>query len=90
MHHGPKNANAKSLISILLFPVLVLAIPIFDTALVSLVRWFSGRQVSQGGADHSSHRLVAVGLSERRAVLILYAISIGSHADHPRKLSFGR
>jgi len=69
---------AKSLISILLFPVLVLAIPIFDTTLVSVVRWFSGRRVSQGGADHTSHRLVAVGLSERQAVLILYGIAVAS------------
>jgi UDP-GlcNAc:undecaprenyl-phosphate GlcNAc-1-phosphate transferase len=69
---------AKSLVAILLFPALVLAIPIFDTAFVSVVRWFSGRRVSQGGADHTSHRLVAVGLSERQAVLVLYALSIAS------------
>jgi len=62
-------------LSVLVFPVLVLAIPIFDTAFVSVVRYFSGRPVSAGGADHLSHRLVAVGLSERRAVLVLYALS---------------
>ena len=66
---------ASGLLSVLIFPVLVLAIPIFDTALVSVVRYFSGRRVSAGGADHISHRLVAVGLTERRAVLILYAMS---------------
>jgi UDP-GlcNAc:undecaprenyl-phosphate/decaprenyl-phosphate GlcNAc-1-phosphate transferase len=66
---------AKSLVSILFFPFLVLALPIFDTAFVSVVRWFSGRRLSEGAADHTSHRLVAVGLSERRAVLILYTIS---------------
>jgi UDP-GlcNAc:undecaprenyl-phosphate GlcNAc-1-phosphate transferase len=69
---------AKSLLSVLFFPVLVLAIPIFDTTFVSLMRYFSGRKVSRGGADHASHRLVAVGLSERQAVLILYAISFTS------------
>ncbi len=69
---------AKSLVAILLFPALVLAIPIFDTTFVSVVRWFAGRRLSQGGADHTSHRLVAVGLSERQAVLVLYAISIAS------------
>jgi UDP-GlcNAc:undecaprenyl-phosphate GlcNAc-1-phosphate transferase len=47
-------------------PVLVLMIPILDTALVTLSRWFSGRPASQGGRDHSSHRLVAMGLSEPR------------------------
>jgi UDP-GlcNAc:undecaprenyl-phosphate GlcNAc-1-phosphate transferase len=69
---------AKSLLSILLFPVLVLAIPIFDTTFVSLTRYFSGRSLSRGGADHTSHRLVAVGLSERQAVLILYGISLAA------------
>ncbi len=72
------EAYSKGLLSILFFPVLVLAIPIFDTTFVSVVRWFSGRAVSQGGRDHTSHRLVAVGLSETTAVLILYAISIAS------------
>lgn len=72
------EAYSKGLFSILFFPVLVLAIPIFDTTFVSMVRWFSGRAVSQGGRDHTSHRLVAVGLSETMAVLILYAISIAS------------
>jgi len=73
-----KQMYAKSLVAILLFPALVLAIPIFDTTFVSVVRWFAGRRLSQGGADHTSHRLVAVGLSERQAVLVLYAISIAS------------
>jgi UDP-GlcNAc:undecaprenyl-phosphate GlcNAc-1-phosphate transferase len=75
-----RQMYAKSLVAILLFPALVLAIPIFDTTFVSVVRWFSGRRVSQGGADHTSHRLVAVGLSERQAVLVLYGISIASGA----------
>jgi UDP-GlcNAc:undecaprenyl-phosphate GlcNAc-1-phosphate transferase len=67
---------AKTLFSVLIFPVLVLAIPIFDTAFVAMQRYFSGRAVSQGGRDHTSHRLVAVGLSETSAVLFLWAISI--------------
>jgi UDP-GlcNAc:undecaprenyl-phosphate/decaprenyl-phosphate GlcNAc-1-phosphate transferase len=72
------QAFTKSVFSVLLFPVLVLAIPIFDTAFVSVLRYFSGRAVSQGGRDHTSHRLVAVGLSEAAAVIILWAISIAA------------
>jgi UDP-GlcNAc:undecaprenyl-phosphate GlcNAc-1-phosphate transferase len=72
------EAYSKSVFSIVFFPVLVLALPIFDTTFVSVVRWFSGRAISQGGRDHASHRLVAVGLSETRAVLILYGISIAN------------
>jgi len=56
-------------------PILILSIPIFDTLLVSLNRMLSGRSVAQGGRDHSSHRLVALGLSERRAVGLLLLTS---------------
>jgi UDP-GlcNAc:undecaprenyl-phosphate GlcNAc-1-phosphate transferase len=48
---------------------------------VSVVRHFSGRAISQGGRDHLSHRLVAVGLSEARAVLVLWAVSIVAGLD---------
>jgi UDP-GlcNAc:undecaprenyl-phosphate GlcNAc-1-phosphate transferase len=60
---------------VLIVPVLVLLIPIFDTTLVAIVRRMSGRAISQGGRDHASHRLVALGLSERRAVVMLYGLA---------------
>ena len=60
----------------MLIPVLVLAVPIFDTTFVSLLRFFSGRAISQGGQDHSSHRLVAFGLSEKTTVLLFYGMSL--------------
>jgi UDP-GlcNAc:undecaprenyl-phosphate GlcNAc-1-phosphate transferase len=63
------------MLSIVAAPVLVLLIPIFDTTLVTLSRWFSGRRASQGGRDHSSHRLVAIGLSERAAVALLWLLA---------------
>jgi UDP-GlcNAc:undecaprenyl-phosphate GlcNAc-1-phosphate transferase len=63
-----------------LAPVTVLAIPIFDTLFVSVTRRLRGQAISQGGTDHSSHRLVRMGLEERRAVLLLYALSAGSGA----------
>jgi UDP-GlcNAc:undecaprenyl-phosphate GlcNAc-1-phosphate transferase len=56
-------------------PVLVLLIPIFDTTLVTVSRILSGRSVSTGGRDHSSHRLVAIGLSERSAVRVLWVLA---------------
>jgi UDP-GlcNAc:undecaprenyl-phosphate GlcNAc-1-phosphate transferase len=67
--------TAPNLVLTLLVPVAVLAIPIFDTTLVSISRVLNGRSVSQGGRDHSSHRLVALGLSERGAVLVFYALT---------------
>jgi UDP-GlcNAc:undecaprenyl-phosphate GlcNAc-1-phosphate transferase len=62
----------------LLVPILILAVPIFDTTLVSILRKLSGRAISQGGRDHSSHRLVAWGLSERMAVCVLYGLAVVS------------
>jgi UDP-GlcNAc:undecaprenyl-phosphate GlcNAc-1-phosphate transferase len=49
-------------------------VPIFDTILVTYSRNHSGRKVSRGGLDHTSHRLVSVGFSEKQAVLILYGV----------------
>ena len=62
-------------LSIVVAPVLVMLIPIFDTALVTVSRILSGRRPSEGGRDHSSHRLVAVGLSERTAVGVLWLLA---------------
>ncbi len=59
----------------LLAPVATLAVPIFDTTLVTIARQLAGRPVSQGGRDHSSHRLVALGFSERGCVLAFYLLT---------------
>lgn len=72
--------RARNLTSVLLTPVLILLIPIFDTIIVTVTRKLSGRRVAQGGRDHASHRLVALGMSERRAVLMLYLFAVISGA----------
>jgi UDP-GlcNAc:undecaprenyl-phosphate GlcNAc-1-phosphate transferase len=56
-------------------PLLILLVPIFDTAFVSVTRGLSGRSPLLGGRDHLSHRLVAMGIDERRAVLGLYLLA---------------
>ncbi|HEX3806725.1 MAG TPA: NAD-binding protein, partial [Gaiellaceae bacterium] len=66
---------AGSTVATLLLPILVLAVPMLDTTLVTVVRLLEGRPVSQGGRDHSSHRLVRFGLSEKHAVLLLALIA---------------
>lgn len=68
--------TAPNLLLPLLIPVAALAVPIFDTTLVTVARRLAGRPVSEGGRDHSSHRLVALGLSERGAVLVFYLLSL--------------
>ena len=54
----------------------VLALPIFDTSLVTTYRLWKRRRLAQGGKDHTSHRLVKLGLPHRQAVLVLYGASI--------------
>jgi UDP-GlcNAc:undecaprenyl-phosphate GlcNAc-1-phosphate transferase len=70
-----QSGARRTILSILLVPVLLLLIPILDTSLVALTRAFHGRAVSQGGRDHTSHRLVALGLSERAAALTLWGLA---------------
>lgn len=53
-------------------PLLIVMVPILDTTLVTAIRLLSGRKASTGGKDHTSHRLILMGFSERRAVLFLY------------------
>ena len=68
---------AGTTVATLVLPVLVLAVPILDTTLVTVARLLDGRPVYQGGRDHSSHRLVRFGLSEGHAVALLALISLG-------------
>ncbi len=69
------GGRSRSLLPVLAVPILVLFIPIFDTTFVTILRKFSGRAASRGGRDHTSHRLVALGMSERHAVLMLYGFA---------------
>jgi len=56
-------------------PVLVLAVPIFDTLLVSISRSRRGMlPFSSPGKDHAAHRLSNLGLGRSRAVVALYAL----------------
>jgi UDP-GlcNAc:undecaprenyl-phosphate GlcNAc-1-phosphate transferase len=74
---GP-SPYSRGTVAVLLLPVLILLVPLFDTAFVTLARTMAGRSVAQGGRDHTSHRLVALGMSERGAVLALYAMAVTS------------
>ncbi|MBN2061451.1 MAG: hypothetical protein JW882_13650 [Deltaproteobacteria bacterium] len=76
----PVGGGAGHLISVIAIPILILFIPILDTGFVSLMRKLFSRPISQGGKDHSSHRMVAIGFSERKAVIVLYIFSIISGA----------
>ncbi|MDR3639338.1 MAG: hypothetical protein P4L84_36390 [Isosphaeraceae bacterium] len=69
------SGRSRSFLPVLAVPVLTMFIPIFDTTFVMILRKMAGRPASQGGRDHTSHRLVALGLSERKAVWMLYGFA---------------
>ena len=71
----PVGGSVSHVLSVIAIPILIVFIPILDTGFVTLMRKLFSRPISQGGRDHSSHRMVAIGFSERKAVLVLYAFS---------------
>jgi UDP-GlcNAc:undecaprenyl-phosphate GlcNAc-1-phosphate transferase len=73
-----RHAQASNIFAIIGVPTLILLLPILDTGLVAITRILRGQSPVVGGKDHTSHRLVAFGLSERQAVLVLYGIAIVS------------
>jgi UDP-GlcNAc:undecaprenyl-phosphate/decaprenyl-phosphate GlcNAc-1-phosphate transferase len=74
---GSYQTKSHMLLS-LSIPLLIMILPIFDTTLVTLNRKLINRPISQGGKDHSSHRLISLGYSEKESALILYGVtSIG-------------
>jgi UDP-GlcNAc:undecaprenyl-phosphate GlcNAc-1-phosphate transferase len=60
----------------LLVPIVALGVPIFDTLLSMVRRWLERRPIFSPDRGHVHHRLLDLGVTHRRAVLILYAISI--------------
>jgi UDP-GlcNAc:undecaprenyl-phosphate GlcNAc-1-phosphate transferase len=71
-----RRTQASNVFAIVGVPTLVFLLPILDTALVSITRVLRGQSPILGGTDHTSHRLVAFGLTEKQAVLVLYGIAI--------------
>lgn len=71
-----ETTTATTNVAIAVFaPLAVLALPIFDTAFVTASRGLAGLPISRGGRDHVSHRLVALGLTERGTVYFLYSVA---------------
>jgi UDP-GlcNAc:undecaprenyl-phosphate GlcNAc-1-phosphate transferase len=71
-----QRAQASDIFAIMGVPILIFMLPILDTTLVAITRILRGQSPTTGGTDHTSHRLVAYGLSERQALLVLYSIAI--------------
>jgi UDP-GlcNAc:undecaprenyl-phosphate/decaprenyl-phosphate GlcNAc-1-phosphate transferase len=84
------RGQASNILSLVAVPTLILLVPIIDTALVMFTRILRGQPISQGGKDHTSHRLVSLGLTETKAVLLLYCMAAlsGASALFIEKLSY--
>jgi UDP-GlcNAc:undecaprenyl-phosphate GlcNAc-1-phosphate transferase len=68
-------SHASSTYFPILMPVLVLAVPLLDTATVMVIRIREGRPIYVGDRRHLSHRLVDLGLSKKAAVLVIYLLT---------------
>ena len=70
-------SHASSTLFPVLMPVLVLALPILDTATVTFIRLREGRPIYVGDSRHLSHRLVSLGMRPPLAVCTIYLIALG-------------
>jgi UDP-GlcNAc:undecaprenyl-phosphate GlcNAc-1-phosphate transferase len=72
---SPTGAST-SLVSVIFVPLAIVAVPLVDTTLVTVTRLLAGRPISQGGLDHSTYRLIALGLSQGQVAVLLYAFAL--------------
>ena len=71
-----RRSQASSVLAVFGVPILIFLLPILDTTLVTVTRLLRGQSPTQGGTDHTSHRLVSFGLSEVQTLFVLYAIAL--------------
>jgi len=85
------NGQASNILSLVAVPTCILLVPILDTTLVTVTRLLRGQPISEGGRDHTSHRLVTLGLSEPHAVSLLYVMAVvaGATATFIKGYSYG-
>lgn len=57
-------------------PLAVLAVPLFDTSSVVLLRILQGRPVFEGDTNHLAHRLMAMGMTPARALLTVLVLTL--------------
>ncbi len=60
----------------LMIPVVAMGLPILDTALSIVRRWYKRLPISSPDRQHIHHMLLTMGYSHRRAVLLLYALTV--------------
>ncbi|MCA9409866.1 MAG: undecaprenyl/decaprenyl-phosphate alpha-N-acetylglucosaminyl 1-phosphate transferase [Candidatus Omnitrophica bacterium] len=71
-----RGATAEQGLLTLLTPLVIMAVPIFDTTSVILIRLKNRKPIMVGDTNHFSHRLVALGMSQKSAVEVIYLVTI--------------
>jgi UDP-N-acetylglucosamine 2-epimerase len=56
-------------------PLLVLAVPLFDTLTAIIRRLLSGKSIMEADRGHLHHRLIDMGLGQRKSVALMYTVS---------------
>lgn len=70
-----RSQQASNVFAVVAVPVMVFLAPILDTSLVTLTRLLRGQSPAQGGTDHTTHRLIAFGLTPAQVALVLYGVA---------------
>ena len=66
----------KSAAAVTIFvPMLALAVPILDTTFAIIRRVFNDRPIGEADHGHIHHRLLAIGMNQKEAVIAVYIIS---------------
>ena len=75
-----------------LMPIIVLGVPLFDTLSVFYIRWYNGKPLYVGDTNHFSHRMVALGMSQKKAVIFIYFVTacVGLSALPFKSLNFNQ
>jgi len=60
----------------ILIPMIALGFPLMETIWSTIRRFIHGQKLFTPDRDHFHHRLMALGLSQRRVVMILYGITV--------------
>ena len=71
---GSRSTNSR--LTAFVFPALVMLVPLLDTAIVSATRLATGRPISRRGLDHTHHRLLSLGLSDRSVAMVCWGASL--------------
>jgi len=71
-----RQPQASNVFAVMGVPTLLFLIPILDTLFVMFTRMLRGKSPFEGGKDHTSHRLIQFGFSERKTLFIIYCAAI--------------